>query len=89
MADIRSKLDHLAGSLDGKADRADVANLHQRIDGVEARVSVIERETEHRSRAEKEEAEERRYKVPVQLTVLLVVLTVALIAVGVVQLAVA
>ncbi len=86
LARIEGKIDHLARNVEGKADRTEVAELRQELRHESGRIDNLTREVEHRARSEQEDAEERRYKVPVQLTVLLVVLTLVLIVVGVIQL---
>lgn len=79
LARIETKLDHLSASLDGKADRADLAQLRQEVREEQRhqdrRLEELEREVEHRRRSDSEDTEERRYKVPMQLTI-------ALLAVG-------
>ena len=74
---IETKLDQLTASLDGKADRADLALLRSEMREEQRhqdrRLEVLERETEHRRRSEEDVTEERRYQMPLRLTVALLV----------------
>lgn len=75
---IEAKLDHLTAALDGKADRADLAQLRQEVREEQRhqdrRLEELEREVDHRKRSDNEDTEERRYQIPMRLTVALLVI---------------
>lgn len=81
LARIESKLDTLTGKVDGKADRTELAALAQRVTHESDRIDGLQREVEHQTRNKQETSEWRRYLVPM-------ILTVVLVALGVVQLVV-
>lgn len=86
LSEIRSKLDHLTGALDAKADRSDVAAVHQRIDHLDQRLDSVEREQEHQSRSKTETTEARRFKVPLQLSIFMAVLALMTLGIGILTL---
>lgn len=85
--DIRGKLEMLIARMDTKVDRAELQTVTARQDEVVGRLNALEAEFRHAQAEQDEATEARRYRMPVQLTVILVVATVVLIGLGVAELA--
>lgn len=86
LGDIKTSIDRLDGKLDTKADRAEVNMLfekveHANIEITDIRQEVVEirQEVEHRKRSDAEITEWKRWITPV-------ILALALLGVGVIQL---
>jgi hypothetical protein len=77
LARVEAKLDHLSQALEGKADRSDLAQLRTEMREEQRhqdrRLEELEREAEHRRRSDEADTEERRYQMPVRLTVALLI----------------
>lgn len=81
--DIRTKLEVLISRIDAKVDRTELQVFTQRQDDLIGRVDALEMEQRHSRETQAAQTEERRYRMPVQLTVILVVATLFLIGLGV------
>lgn len=94
LARVESKIDLLTGKLEGKADKTELAELRQALEnkadktdlvelehrvGSEAkRTDTIEKDYEHHSRSQTEKKEWRQYVMPL-------IISLALLAIGVLQ----
>lgn len=83
---IEGKVDVLDAKLDGKVDKHEVEALAARLDQESARIDVLDREMTHQKRTQAETTEGRRYRVPVAIAVVSVVIGVLGVLVAVLQL---
>lgn len=84
--DIRAKLDTLIGSMATKVDRSELQAVQDRQDVVIGRLDAIDLEMKHQRDTVVERLAERRYRMPVQLTVVGIIITVLLLGLGVADL---
>lgn len=82
LADIKSSVEQLRGMLTTKADRADVEQLHRRIDATEGRIdheseriNGLEKSVDHHERSKAERGSWRTWAVPSIATLVLVAAT--------------